>query len=160
MKLLKLVIAFLALSFLLDSPAYAASPCTEELSTKNWGSVYRREPIVSKLTLSWTADTDGSFTDYETTKTLNGWIVGVETDPGSTAPTDDYDITIESANGVDLLGGSGADRDTANTEYTRPYINNTYAEVPYQGKLTLTITNNSVDSAVGDVIIYYYGEYR
>jgi hypothetical protein len=35
---------------------------------------------------------------------------------GAAAPTDNYDVTIVDENGVDVLAGLGADRDTANTE--------------------------------------------
>ena len=46
------------------------------------------------LRLSWlTESTAGTFTGF-TTMEVNGWIDGVETDPGATAPTDNYDVSI------------------------------------------------------------------
>jgi hypothetical protein len=71
---------------------------------------------VKKIKFAWTSDTD-EVADATTTETFDGLIVLVTTDPGSTAPSDNYDIELLDSDSVDLLAGQGANRDTANTEH-------------------------------------------
>jgi hypothetical protein len=79
------------------------------------------------------------------------------TNPGAVAPTDNYDITIEDAEGVDRLQGVGANRDTANTESAIPvYSGSTvHPVVSRSDALTLKIAGNSVNSATGRIILLY-----
>jgi hypothetical protein len=84
-----------------------------------------------------------------------GYIAKVVTDPGGTAPTDDYDITLtDDTTGADLMGGELANRDTANTEEAVPKVGNAYAGNVAFTSFTLNITNNSVNSATGTVYVY------
>jgi len=74
----------------------------------------------------------------------------METNPGSTAPTDDYDIVINTAGGVDILGGAGANRDTSTTETAYPTIDSTSGQkgcVPINSALSLVLSGNSVNNA-------------
>jgi hypothetical protein len=110
---------------------------------------------------SWTADaSDGSVpatsssTKWPTAYT--GCVYAMETNPGSTAPTDDYDITLTDTDGVDLLGGQGANRDTATSEIVPAKIGSVFACAPTHEAFTLNITNNSVNSATGTVKVYIY----
>lgn len=73
------------------------------------------------------------------------------TDPGATAPTDDYDITIVDAEGYDVMQGTGANRDTSNTETATP----TKKSVAF-GPLTLNVANAG-DSKVGVAVLYIQG---
>lgn len=104
----------------------------------------------------WTAHTDGTFTNYEITNAPLGAIWMVATDPGSTAPTDNYDIDLLDSTGVDIMGAELDDRDTANTEQAMPLIGSSSGVRPVNGKLTLAISNNSVNSATGTIYIYIY----
>ncbi len=109
------------------------------------------------IELDWTADSgDGSFSDVQTDWAINGFLMLVETDPGSTAPTDNYDVYLKDGAGVDVMGGSAENRDTANSEITQPLINGNYSGLPVVGTLTLSISGNSVNSATGKVSIFYY----
>jgi len=105
------------------------------------------------ITFSATADASAhTYPDTSTTigETAGYWLCSMETDPGSTAPTDDYDITVKSALGTDLLGGAGANRDETNTEIAYPTIDSTSGQkgcVPINSALTLGISGNGVDSA-------------
>jgi hypothetical protein len=84
-----------------------------------------------------------------------GYIHKVTTDPGSTAPTDDYDITLtDDTTGADLLGGEGADRDTANTEEVVPKIGNAYAGNVAFTSFTLNLSGNTANGATGTVYVY------
>jgi hypothetical protein len=73
-----------------------------------------------------------------------GKLLALETDPGSTGPTDDYDITLLGPGGADRLNAVGLNRDTANSERVAitgaPYVH------PGES-LTMTFANTSVNSA-------------
>jgi hypothetical protein len=84
-----------------------------------------------------------------------GYIYKMTTDPGSTAPTDDYDITLtDDTTGADLLGGEGADRDTADTEEAVPKIGNAFGGNIAFTSFTLNISGNTDNGATGDVYVY------
>jgi len=72
---------------------------------------------VKLIKFAWTSDDSAGTVTGTTTKSYNGKLIWFVTDPGSTAPTDNYDIAINDGNSIDVLAGAGADRDTANTEY-------------------------------------------
>ncbi len=74
-----------------------------------------------KLFFDWTTHTDGTVSGT-LTGPVEGIIRGLITNPGSPAPTDNYDITILNEDGFDILNGRGVDRDTANTEQVVPGI--------------------------------------
>jgi len=109
------------------------------------------------LVIEWTAETDGSFISA-TTNAINGVVALVETKPGSTAPTSLYDVTLKNNNNYDIMGGKLSDRSAVITEAVVPYdsVNDLYLTHPVRGPLTIDITNNSVNSATGSIIIYYF----
>jgi len=104
--------------------------------------------------MAWTTAAGGTLTATETSQELNGFIVLAETDPGSTAPTDNYDITLTDEAGADVFGGALANRDTSTTERTMPKVNGNYSGVINRGKLTLNLSGNSVNSATGGLYIF------
>lgn len=81
---------------------------------------------------------------------IDGTIIGVITNPGSTAPTDNYDLTLVDQDGLDRLGGVGANRDTANSEWAAVGR----AAAPDE-TLTLTLANNAVNEAEVEVVLYW-----
>ncbi|HOD75263.1 MAG TPA: hypothetical protein PKJ17_04505 [Syntrophorhabdaceae bacterium] len=96
-----------------------------------------------------------------TTLSLTGlegyFLCSMETNPGTTAPTDDYDIVINTAGGADLLGGAGANRDTANTEIAYPTVDSTSGQkgcVPINSTLSFALSGNSVSSATVAVKLF------
>lgn len=102
-----------------------------------------------------TADaSDGSLASKASDKSIHGYITKVVTDPGSPAPTDDYDLTISDADGVDVMGGTLGNRDTANSEQALPLIGAGYGTVRVDSVLTLAGSGNSVNSAVITVKVY------
>lgn len=110
---------------------------------------------ITELTFSFTADPNGTVSDTNTEAAMDGYLLQMVTNPGSTAPTDNYDITIKNSDGVDLLNGNGADRDTSNSEIAFPDPNWAAVTPPFfSGLLTLGISNNSQASATGEVILY------
>lgn len=73
-----------------------------------------RHTVVKKIKFSWTSDGSGDATGA-TSFAYDGKVELLTTDP-TDAPTDNYDITITDSDGVDVLAGAGANRDTTNTE--------------------------------------------
>lgn len=138
----------------------AGSEVTQTLDV-NWQS---GTEAIKTITFAWTAD-DSDHTVPATALTaanltaIDGWFLYfVETDPGATAPTDDYDIELIDENGLDILGGACIDRDTADTERIRPLAGSEQLSIPIDGNFTFTLTNNSVNSAVGICKLYFVRE--
>jgi len=120
-------------------------------------SQYGRPPNDTLVvTFTWTSAANGSVTATAIATATMTLIKGmylsqVVTDPGSTAPTDNYAVTVTDANSLDLLGAAGANRDDTNTEVAFP----TTVARPVDTTLTLNITSNVVDSATGVTKLYF-----
>lgn len=112
----------------------------------------RRQEIVGEyVKVAWTADdSDGSVPDT-TLNRLRGFIVRVKTNPGATAPTDDYDLSLEDSDGDDVLVTLLNDRDTADSEFVTPSDSSAPVPIYVNGNYTLALANNSVNSATGSV---------
>ncbi len=109
--------------------------------------------VVSKITIDWTSDASGN---ADLAVNLFGFLLKAVTDPGAAAPTDNYDITLVQ-NGVDMLSGMLADRDTANTEIAHGLVKNGTDIAPLPpflaGVHTFTVANAG-NAKVGQVILY------
>lgn len=104
---------------------------------------------VKKITFAWTSSAGGA-ADATTTDPYDGRLIAVTTDPdGSAAPDDNYDVAINDADGVDVLLGQGANRDTANTEHLLEANLGAVAG----SKLTLAVTN--AGSAKAGVVVVW-----
>lgn len=113
---------------------------------------------ISKVVISWTGDSaDGSVpqTDIDITNLIGRYCCLGVTDPGSTAPTDNYDIEILDEYGVDIFGGSLKTRDTANSEQVLPVIGTAMAPRLCADTWTFKLTNNSVNSATGKCVLFF-----
>lgn len=84
------------------------------------------------ISVPWTSDGSGNYTE---TITMNGWLVKSVTDPGSAAPTDNYDITLVQ-NTADQLADALLNRDTTNGETV-----NHAAPIFLAGDHTFTVAN-------------------
>jgi hypothetical protein len=120
---------------------------------------------VRKIICDWLSDdTTGAVSG--TTEKIVGYLVKGVTDPGSPAPTDNYDIAITDEEGVDVLAaciaaGRLADRDTATTEQAYFFVENvdaaplaTSTHPIVCDKLTISITNAG-NAKAGQLILYY-----
>jgi hypothetical protein len=107
-----------------------------------------------KIVCTWVAHTDGSFTATETLA-LGGFVAKVVTNPGSPAPTDDYDIACGDPSDatVDVFDGDLANRDTLTTEQVYPVATNATMPV-YATTCTPQITNNSQNGGTGTIEFY------
>lgn len=113
------------------------------------------------FTITWTGDAaNGTVPNYTFTSAdrefMKGYyIYAVQTNPG-TAPTDNYDMTILNADGLDIMGTALNDRDKSNTELAIPKCDGTNYCYPLidGGTLTLTVANNTDVSATCTLKIY------
>jgi len=75
---------------------------------------------IKKIKFSWISGDgaeDGTASG-QTTHPYSGKILGLATDPGSPAPSDNYTVTVTDEDSMDvLMGAAVGNRDTANTEY-------------------------------------------
>lgn len=123
--------------------AASASAQTVTITEETYGTV-------RKITWEWTSDGSGDASGT-TTSAFSGKILALVTDPdGTSAPTDNYDITITDEEGVDVLVAAGADRDTANTEQV---VDQATLGVVANDTLTLTVANAG-DSNAGKVFLF------
>lgn len=123
--------------------------------TQTWKQ-YGRD--VTVVTFTCTADSvDNSYPATATNREINGFVFLVITNPDdTTAPTDDYDITLVDADGVDIMGGELVDRDNTNSEQAVPLIDAVYGSRWVTGIFTVTPTGNSVASAVFVMQVFIY----
>lgn len=122
-------------------------------------ATYKRRHQTRIVTVDWVSAADGSASG---TIDLEGTIEKVVTNPGATAPTDNYDITLVDAEGHDVAEGALANRDTANTESAYPVKEITVGGTGtdrvarpafHSGPVTFTVANAG-DSKVGRAVIY------
>jgi len=142
----------IALLLLIPSMAFAVAGT----ATQTWTSVNNS---VSSLTFAWTANSGtGAMPAIASESNIDGYVFMVVTNPGTTAPTDDYDITLTDSDGVDVMGGKLVDRDTANSEQTIPLVGSGLGSRFVSGVLTMNISGNIVHSATGTVTVFIYNE--
>lgn len=104
---------------------------------------------VKKVTFAWTSSAGGA-ADATTAAVFDGKLIGLTTIPDAgTAPTDNYDVVLNDADGHDVLLGAGANRDTLNTEHVAEASLGAVAH----SKLTLAVTNAGA-AKLGTVIVY------
>jgi hypothetical protein len=95
------------------------------------------EPV-ALISYAFTTDADGDAS--ETSETVNGQINRIVTNPasGDDKPSANWDLTILDEDGVDILGGNGANRDAggaAVSEQAAPSV----AGLGVQSTLTFTV---------------------
>ena len=112
---------------------------------------YSNTVPVEKIVFTCTGDDAAGTFPNTTTKALHGWILAVETNPGSTGPTDNYDIVYNTSTGVDVMGGNTMNRDVANTERAVPAVSGWV-----DGTITQVVTNASVNSATFTSTIWFW----
>lgn len=116
---------------------------------------------VRKVLVEWTSDSATGAVSG-TTRKIVGQIVKATTDPGSAAPTDNYDIAITDEEGVDILANCQttlANRDTSNTEETYFFLQEATPSASIRlpvvcDQLTIAVSNAG-NSKTGQLILYY-----
>jgi len=140
----KVFLAMVMVLFMV-SVSWGAESCVQTLQAG--GSI-------NVLQMVWTTDSSGNFTATDTAYPIEGYLMLVETDPSATAPTADYDIVLNDANGIDVMGGALGDRSATATELTMPLLNGNYTMLPVPGTLTMDVTNAG-NSKSGTIRIYF-----
>ncbi len=123
-------------------------------------TVESRGPV-GVITLTATGDdADGSFPETVLTPKISGRLLALETNPGSPAPTTNYDIVLDDAEGHDVLEGVGGNLSATLTEKSAVVNSGTDVNpaVAKSDALTLKITGNVVNSAILVAKIYFLGE--
>lgn len=111
----------------------------------------RNTKHVTKVIVDWTSDADG---DADVAiKNLSGWLVKVVTDPGSSAPTDNYDVTLIDEDGADALQSLCLNRDTSNSESVYTLVTGAATPVLLAGTHTFTVANAG-NAASGRAVLY------
>ena len=139
-KFLVILLGLLLLSF---SSAWALNPSAGTITS--WSDTQVGSRGVRLLQISYVTGS-GTFT-VTSDREMTGWILHIETDPGTTTPTDNYDITVKNDNGRDIAGGGLSNRDQTNTEYL-------VIEDFNWGKLTIAVTAAGT-SKTAEILIYY-----
>lgn len=138
-----------------DAEVWAVS---QKVSVSQTNNAVCRE-TGNSIVVTWTSATGGTVSQeiaaaLEQTYAIDipilyGLLLGVVTNPGSTAPTDDWDLTLVDSDGVDVLSGLGANRDTSTSESVA-----IPSPIPVIGTLTLTIANAG-DEKTGTVRLQF-----
>jgi len=154
-QLMKRLLLALFLVFILETSVWAAGDVLINASSMQiLGQQSRRI-----ITLSWTADAAAATVpnkviDVSTYDVMGWYLYSAETNPGTTAPTDNYDIVINDADGVDIAGGLLMNRDTSTTELVCVGIS-AHGYPIVRGNLTFVLSNNAVNSATGTCILTF-----
>ena len=115
---------------------------------------------IRELSLAWTSHTDGAVSGIYTAKFSEGEILKVAFVPGSTTPTDQYDVTVLDPNSIDILLGRGANRSNSATQIVVPILNDGQTTPQYHGRnfaigpLQLVVANAG-SQKTGKVIITF-----
>jgi hypothetical protein len=154
---MKLFTCFIALmtGLVLSQGAFAVGTVTVTKSKRQYDGSGKLTRVVK---VHWVADASAATVPNTDITGIHGFLMKVVTDPGATAPTDNYDITLvdKADGGSDCLAGSGVDRDTANTEIAYPVGGSRTMPAWCQpDTYTFKIANNAVNSASGDVWLYF-----
>ena len=113
---------------------------------------------IQKLIIDVTFSDDTTFTTADLEHKIEGFLLAIETNPGSTGPQANYDITLVDDEGLDVLQGAGANRSNDTTEMAAIVLGTYFHPVVTRDQaLALTIANNNVASATVKIIIYYLG---
>ena len=120
----------------------------------DWSSIVDTGDLgeIRVVQAKFTAASDGSVEDWEFSlgSQRKWYLLRAVTDPGTTAPTDDYDITILDTWENDYANSQLLNRDEANTEKVA------FGKYePIYSPVTVKVDNNIVDGATGTVVLVF-----
>lgn len=116
--------------------------------------LYGRE--VQKIHIDWIADAADGSVPNTTVDKLYGFLIKVVTNPGSVAPTSNYDIALGDPEDstLDAAATLLMNRHTSTTEQVYPLISGAAIPLFLAGDYQFQLTNNSVNSATGRCTLY------
>jgi hypothetical protein len=125
------------------------------VTTYKKNKIFDGDGKVEEHVWTWTADdATGAIASKASDAVISGLILRGETNPGTTAPTALYDVTLTDASTEDVFGGELADRSATVTESETPLVGSAYNEAFVNSILTFNGSNNSANSAVGTFTLY------
>jgi hypothetical protein len=150
---------FFAILFLALGIECQAGPADVTVTTGTCTAAVRqidsfgRDSNVIAYTLTWTSTASGAVT--VAVPAFHGTLARVVTNPGATAPSANYDVTLSDEDSIDLLATKGANRHTTTTESFTPFSGDGTSNVPMvmAGTSTLAITNAG-SAKVGTITLY------
>lgn len=109
---------------------------------------------IKKIDVAWTSDANGDADGA--TLDISGRVLRVVTVPGAATPTNNYDVTIEDEDGVDILDGQGANRSDTTAQQVAAVLTKGGGVVAtaVEGTIEPKVANAG-DSKTGTMSIYY-----
>jgi hypothetical protein len=108
---------------------------------------------IRTVTLGWTGDASGGTVPdktFDLGREKVWYLIRAITDPGTTAPTDDYDITVKDAYGNDYANSQLLNRDESTTEKVA------FGKYePIYGTITVSVSDTTVNSATGTIVLVF-----
>lgn len=112
----------------------------------------RAAQAIDKYSIAWVSDAAGAVSGNTfPIKACEIVQVGYVPDGGGTQPTDLYDVTMTDANGVDVLGGTGADLSNAAAKVAVPAVSTYFRRTLEAGNLTPVVA--AAGNAKGGTIV-------
>ena len=96
----------------------------------------------------------GNFTDT-TQSEVYGWVSLVVVNPGTPAPTEQFDMTLSDEEGADLMGGALTDLNASITRQHMPLVDGTSWPRYVDGPISVTTTHNEEADAEFKVKILF-----
>lgn len=107
---------------------------------------------IDKYAIAWVCDASGNVSantfPVEACELIQ---VRYTPDGGGTQPTDLYDVTMTDANGIDVLGGTGANLSNAASTHHVPAVSTYFRRTLESGNLTPVVAN--AGNAKGGTIV-------
>jgi hypothetical protein len=125
--------------------------------TVDYSDIRNSGKPVRRVSIDWISDASGDAT--ATTGIVSGTILGVTFNPGSPAPTANYDVTLLDQAGRDVLAGLGANLSATDTLGVCPgqaFTDGTttsVAPISVNDVLTLAVSNAG-DSKAGSIVLH------
>jgi len=113
---------------------------------------YSSHDTIKYVQWSWTSDASGDVSGTDTV-VVSGVALRWATNPGSTAPTANYDIVVNDEDGIDIANGGLANRHTSTSEHFIPG-GDADPGAAFVGKLSLVVSN--AGNAKEGVLRMYY----
>ena len=113
---------------------------------------YSEHATVKYVQWDWTSDSSGDVSGTDT-KVISGVPLRFATNPSATAPSANYDIVINDADGLDIAAGGLGNRHTSNSEHVIPG-GDADPGAAFNGALSLVVSNAG-DSKIGKLVMYY-----
>jgi len=117
-KFLFIIVALVALFVACSATAPVQAASTSLTCTSGTATLAGPDDIGAwkVYSIAWTANASGAVYTTDARLAWSGVVERITTDPGSPAPTDNYDITFSDPRGTDPFFGLTQNRDTVNTE--------------------------------------------